>query len=59
MSKQSAPALTTSMNIDPSAGWSRKIPVTLRYLPGIDEPVPRKTISASPSFIAFRWWRVA
>ena len=30
------------------------MPVTLRYLAGADEPVPRNRISASPSFIAAR-----
>ena len=30
------------------------MPVTLRYLAGADDPVPRKMISASPSFIAAR-----
>mmetsp|Transcript_15079 Transcript_15079/g.58983 ORF Transcript_15079/g.58983 Transcript_15079/m.58983 type:complete len:217 (+) Transcript_15079:1648-2298(+) len=43
-----------STNTDPLSFWSTTMPVTLRYLAGADDPVPRKMISASPSFIAAR-----
>mmetsp|Transcript_992 Transcript_992/g.4028 ORF Transcript_992/g.4028 Transcript_992/m.4028 type:complete len:220 (-) Transcript_992:685-1344(-) len=43
-----------STNTEPLSFWSTTMPVTLRYLAGADDPVPRKMISASPSFIAAR-----